>query len=73
MPDLNYNFTASKELNYKITQWADEEGIRAAVRFLKEDFIDLYRTLSKNIAPVKNSFLAGMLYPEDKYEPCWTQ
>ena len=23
LPDLNYNFTASKELNYKITQWAD--------------------------------------------------
>ena len=69
LPDLNYNFTASKELNYKITQWADEEGIRAAVRFLKEDFIDLYPdSIKKTLLPSK-ILLAGMLYPEDKYEP----
>ena len=46
LPDLNYNFTASKELNYKITQWADEEGIRARSPIFKRRF---YRFISDSI------------------------
>ena len=41
--DINYHFTSSSnDVNYDVKVEADEEGIRAAVKFLKEDFFDLY-------------------------------
>ena len=41
--DLNYHFTSSSnDVVYDVKMEAEEEGIRAAVQFLKEDFFDLY-------------------------------
>ena len=55
LPDLNYNFTASKELNYKITQWCRSPIFkRRFYRFIS----GLYQ---KNIAPVKNSFSRNVI------------
>ena len=42
LPDLNYQFMANKNLQYEVAAWAEEDGIRSAVKFLQEDFINLY-------------------------------
>lgn len=62
LPDLNYNFTASKELNYKITQWAERRRNPCRRPIFKRRF---YRFISglyqKNIAPIKNSFSRNVI------------
>lgn len=50
---------------------AEEEGIRAAVQFLKEDFFDLYSDeVKKELFPAK-ILMAGMLYQNNNYVPLW--
>lgn len=70
--DLNYHFTSSSnDINYDIKVEAEEEGIRAAVQFLKEDFFDLYTDkVKKELFPSK-ILMAGMLYQNDNYVPLW--
>ena len=68
-PDINYKFTSNAL--YDVREEADEEGIRAAVQFLKEDFFDLYTDeVKKNLFPSK-ILMAGMLYTQDNYVPLW--
>ena len=68
-PDINYQFTSNAK--YNVREEADEEGIRAAVQFLKEDFFDLYTDeVKKHLFPSK-ILMAGMLYTQDNYVPLW--
>ena len=70
--DINYHFTSSSnDVNYDVKVEADEEGIRAAVKFLKEDFFDLYSDkVKKELFPSK-ILMAGMLYQNGNYVPLW--
>ncbi len=72
--DLNYKFTTNYN-QYEMTEEADEAGIRAAVIFLKEDFIGLYSDEVKSKYLPSKILLAGILYANDfgttKYEPIW--
>ena len=68
-PDLNYQFTSNA--NYDVKAGAEEEGIQAAIQFLKEDFFDLYTDeVKKNLFPSK-ILMAGMLYTQGNYVPLW--
>lgn len=68
-PDLNYQFTSNA--SYDVKAGAEEEGIQAAVQFLKEDFFDLYTDeVKKNLFPSK-ILMAGMLYTQGNYVPLW--
>ena len=70
--DLNYHFTSSSnDVVYDVKMEAEEEGIRAAVQFLKEDFFDLYSDeVKKELFPAK-ILMAGMLYKNGNYVPLW--
>ena len=70
--DLNYHFTSSSnDVVYDVKVEAEEEGIRAAVQFLKEDFFDLYSDeVKKELFPAK-ILMAGMLYQNNNYVPLW--
>ena len=68
-PDLNYQII--KNADYDIKAEADEEGIAAAVQFLKEDFFDLYPDkVKKELFPSK-ILMAGKLYTKGNYVPLW--
>lgn len=68
-PDLNYQFTSNAKYDVKVQ--AEEEGIRAAIQFLKEDFFDLYSDkVKEKLFPAK-ILMAGMLYTNDNYVPLW--
>lgn len=68
-PDLNYQFTSNA--TYDVKAGAEEEGIAAAVQFLKEYFFDLYSDkVKKELFPSK-ILMAGMLYMNNNYVPLW--
>ena len=69
LPDLNYQFMANKNLQYEVAAWAEEDGIRSAVKFLQEDFINLYSDETKKTLFPSKILLAGMLYKTKVYEP----
>ena len=69
LPDLNYQFMANKNLQYEVAAWAEEDGIRSAVKFLQEDFINIYSDETKKTLFPSKILLAGMLYKTKVYEP----
>lgn len=65
--DLNYKFT--KNDKYELAAEAEEESIRTVIKFLKEDFFDLYPDEIKEKFFPSKILLCGMLYETGKYEP----